>query len=555
MMIDQHPQLSVNGAATLRRNGRAVSLSRGERVVLAGLALDPARGVDVARLTELRWPDREPRTARQVLHNTVSSLRRKGGLPVLHEDGRYRLGTQVETDATRLRAVAEAPCPPSEEVLAALRATPRWFADLPYDGTVEVAAARLEGILDTARQRAIKTLEAADRTIDALGLATAARMADEGNEARWATEVALLVTLGRRLDAASTFRLACRTLRVDHGVGPGPRLRAVEAQLWSEGGAPATVADGPSTRLRMRVDIRRLLTGGQTVVLTGPRWIGKSHLATHVARDWPVQARVVDCGRSRRQPLAPLVDAAPGLPAELLNRVRRGPISPVDLARLVDAAVECLGDTGLVVLDDVDRLGPLSLRLLGATLRHSGARVLSTSRHAAAAVPGRDRVTVISVPPFEDREVATLAGSDLRTGRTVRPLTGGNAGLVTLLIDAARRTGLPLAAVERLSDPEHLPAPVADALHARLGPLDHAARGVVEDLALFGPRVLTTQEVGHVTGQDPALIVVRGDGTAALAHPLLRCAVLAHLPVGLRREVELVVGLDGLDGVPTAVPA
>lgn len=532
-------EISVEGPTTLHTDGREVSLSRSERIVLAGLVMDHPKGIDAGTLLFLRWPDDAPRTARQALHNTISALRRKGGIRICHDNGRYRLTDRVSTDVTRLADIGSPGDGPHDLYLGR---SPQWFGELPDIAPVRAAASRLDALLRQARKRSLDSLRRSGRHADAVALAHRLRLDADHDESVWADEISLLVAAGRRLDATATYREACRTLDRDHGLAPGPRLRALETTLWAGGETPSASPEGPTVRSRERSHVRGLLTAGRTVLLTGPEWIGKSRLASDVAARWPVGSQHLRCGESRCTPLAPLLEVADQVPPDVAVPVRRGAVDAKGLDRFVGLVTAGLADTTLLVLDDVDRLAPLSREVLGRVLRRCDVRVLATSRHPTT-VPGRDDVHDLELLPLDVTRVMAMAGTDQRTSRDILLLTGGNPGFIVLLLEALDRSGVRPEMLPRFVELQQVPAPVGDALTSRLARLSTTARAIVEHLALFGGSSLTDDQVEQVHQQAPGLLRSRGNGLVELCHPLLRRVVVDSLPAGLRGEVELLAEL------------
>ena len=289
---EQATWISVDGPTTLVVDGRVVPLSTAERVVLAGMVLDRRAGITVEGLIALRWPDDPPRTARQSVQNSVSRLRGRAGLPITLRAGSYRLPAHVVTDEDRLAAAHERLRAHPAEARADMQAlphAPRWFADLPPTHEVRRAADRLQGLLVHGLAEQAQALRATGHLAEAVALARDVRLLASDSEAAWIAEVDLLLTAGRRLEAVQTYRQACRTLPQDHGIDPGPDLRAVERRIWANTDAPSVAEGHPLVGRRQEVEeIGHLLTTGRTVLVHGPAWSGKSRLAGTVEGRWPV---------------------------------------------------------------------------------------------------------------------------------------------------------------------------------------------------------------------------------------------------------------------------
>ena len=533
--MSQRIRASVEGATTVRISGRTVPLSTAERQVLAALLLDPTAGVSVRTLEALRWGDDPPRTARQSLQNTVSRLRSKLSADIDLAFDRYRLVTVVETDEDRLVRLATALEGGMPADVVDLPGVPEWFADLPPLHETRRAAERLNSLLRRCTVARIVALEAAGAVTEALALAHDLRVADPSDESAWVREIDLHLRAGRRLEASATYRRARRELRHHWGIEPGPDLRRVEQRIFQATTTPTIDATVPLVgRLDEQQRIQRHLTSGRTVLLHGVGWSGKSRLAAAVADRWPLAATVVDCGRSRRTPLAAVEDVT-GEPVRLTDRIEAHEL----LSRLVDRVRSTLEDTGLLVLDDVDRLGPLSREVFARALRDSDTRVLATSRRRGGAVPGRDDVVEVGLSGLGTDDIGRLLAVDRDAARVLDQLTGGSPGLLLLLAEAARRTGVDLRMLDRLVTAERVPPPIADALLSRVAGVPRHVLAMLESLATAGATGVPF--IDRLALDEVAPGIVRMDGTArpVFCHPLFRRVIVDRLPEGLRMEVDL----------------
>lgn len=543
--MNQLIRASVEGATTVRVSGRTVPLSTAERQVMAALLLDPSTGVSIRTLETLRWGDDPPRTARQSLQNTVSRLRAKLSADIDLAFDRYRLVTAVETDEDRLVRLATALEGGMPADVADLPGVPEWFADLPVMHETRRAAERLDTLLRRCTVARIVALEAAGAVTEALSLAHELRAADPSDESSWVREIDLHLRVGRRLEASATYRRARRELRHHWGIEPGPDLRRVEQRIFQATTTPTVDTSVPLVgRLDEQQRIQRHLTAGRTVLLHGARWSGKTRLATAVADRWPVTATVVDCGRSRRTPLAAVEDVT-GDPVRLTDRIEAREL----LSRMVDRVRSTLDDTGLLVLDDVDRLGPLSREVFARALRNADTRVLATCRQRGGAVPGRDDVVEVALSGLGLEEIGRLVSVDQDAARILDQLTGGSPGLLLLLVEATGRTGVDLRMLDRLVTAERVPPPIADALLSRIAGVPPHVLAMLESVATAGATGVPF--IDRLALDEGAPGVVRMDGAArpVFCHPLFRRVIVDRLPEGLRREVDL------LQVAEPAVPA
>lgn len=157
-------------------------------------------------------------------------------------------------------------------------------------------------------------------------------------------------------------------------------------------------------RRRERAEIRRLLTAGRVVTLTGPGGVGKTRLAVRVAADVQrvFQGRVWFVGLAElREPelLGVTVAAALGLHVQSA----RAPIETIS---------EYIGtEPALLVLDNCEHLVDECAQFITAVLHACGAlRVLATSRQSLGLL-GAHAFPVAALPVPEPEEVSSSPGS------------------------------------------------------------------------------------------------------------------------------------------------
>lgn len=221
------------------------------------------------------------------------------------------------------------------------------------------------------------------------------------------------------------------------------------------GGSEARRTSGFPTELTSFVgrrdeaaEVRRLLSAGRLLTLTGPGGVGKTRLAGHVARQ---VARVFPDG-VWLVPLAALQDEAfvPHAVIEALG-VRNESVRPP-----LDILVEYLRERRLlIVLDNCEHVlrscAVLAATVLAAT---EGVRVLATSRHRLGLVGERlFEVPPLSAPAPEEVAAGTVAAERFpalrlfadRAAAVVPGFTVGEGNQAAVARLCRRLDGLPLA--------------------------------------------------------------------------------------------------------------
>ncbi|HEX6356699.1 AfsR/SARP family transcriptional regulator [Actinophytocola sp.] len=221
------------------------------RALLAALALDPGHVISVSRLVDVVWGDDSPATATDLVQSYVSALRRKlpGGSEVIEtrtpgyvlrvEPGdvdHVRFDRLVaEARAEAVRGGTERAAELFDEALSLWRGP---ALDELGRSTLAAEAARLdEARLAVLEERAAAGL--ALGTYEALvGELTVAVRRHPAREALRRHLMVALYALDRQADALAVYREGRQFLVHEHGVEPGPVLRAAhEAILRSDPGA------------------------------------------------------------------------------------------------------------------------------------------------------------------------------------------------------------------------------------------------------------------------------------------------------------------------------
>src|SRR5947208_430740 len=384
----------ILGPLEVRRGTDVVPLASGnQRKVLLALALEPNRSVSGEQLIDALWGERPPARAKNALQVHVSALRDllevgvdRGAVLATTPTG-YQLNVPEETiDSRRFERLAAegraALFAEAAELAARLlsEAVDLWrgpaLVDVVYAEFAAHEAARLEELrLSTFEDLADAkiALGGHEQLIPRLQAFVASQPLRERARAQ------LMLALyrdGRQSDALAEYRAARDTLVEEIGIEPGPALQALERAILvqDENLAAAGAAErrvelpaaptpllGREHELAEAADLLRA-GGSRLLTLTGPGGIGKTRLATEVARliaaDERRSAVFVDLSR--------LSD--PGLVASTIANALRLSAGGRPLEDAL--AVYLAREPPLLVLDNFEQLteaAPLLGRLLAAS--------------------------------------------------------------------------------------------------------------------------------------------------------------------------------------------
>jgi len=257
---------------------------RKQRLVLAVLALEVGKPVEVARLVDLAWPDDPPRTAPHAIQVCVSGLRAAlrgvAGLDIrLHGTG-YALATEPMTvDVHRFRSqLAHARGAADDETRVELleQALALWSGSALAGVATPAAQQRLCAGLEEARLGALE-----DRLDAQLRLGRQRELLDElrglvaSHPLRERLAGQLMIALyrdGRAAEALAGLRRYREHLAEELGLDAGPALRQLELAI-------------------LRNDASALSTAPPPVAAAGPVPAGAG-TGTHPATDAPVPAQL-----------------------------------------------------------------------------------------------------------------------------------------------------------------------------------------------------------------------------------------------------------------------
>jgi predicted ATPase/DNA-binding SARP family transcriptional activator len=437
-----------------------------ERALLARLLVAPGAPVPAEELIEAAWPHDRRSAAAGSLRVRLARLRaflepdRAPGAPatvLVREPAGYRLAVEPEAvDALRFCRLAERGA--CDEALALWRGEP--FGDIDGFEAAKAEAQRLHAVRDALRQRRAAELAEAGRLEEAVAQLQALAAEDPLREEPVRELMHALYRAGRHAEALDAYRRLARALD-EIGLQPGPAVRELEALvLRHEVAAPSNLGARVTSVVGREQDlalVRAALAEHRIVTLVGPGGVGKTTLATEVARSQaaPGGAWLVE--------LAPLHTCEEVVPAAAttmgLRRVGDGDRDALAVVRerVRDAEALLVLDGGEHLVPD---LGPVVHELAAASPRVG---VLITSRRALG-TPGE---AVVPVPPLDEASAHRLFEERARAARPGVQLDADEVATVCRRLD-----GLPLALELAAGRLRALPArAIAERLDEGLGVL------------------------------------------------------------------------------------
>ncbi|MBY8870628.1 winged helix-turn-helix domain-containing protein [Micromonospora sp. PLK6-60] len=473
----------------------AVSTDRGEpvtvpgvkvRALLADLIAHRRQVVSADRLIDDLWGDDPPANAAGALQVRVSQLRKAlndaepGGRDLVESRPPGYVLRAGDVDADRFTALAAA------DDAASLTEALRLWRGEPYADVADAEWVRAEATrLTEARLVVLEKLAAArlDRGEHALVAAELAELVASHplREGLRALQLRALYAAGRQSEALDSYADLRRRLADELGLDPGPELVALHRRILEQDtglAAPPKAAlirnslpaqlDELVGRAAALAELRALVPRQRLVTLIGPGGVGKTRLATEVAREqsYPDGVHLVELAALRpgESAVAELV-----LTALEVRESTGAAATPED--RLVAALRH---RRALLVLDNCEHVIEPAAALVARLLREAAeVSVLATSREPLG-LAGEVLWEVPPLPvPADERDLDGVRRSaaarlfaaraaaqqrgfrlDERTGPAVARLCRRLDGLPLALELAATRVralGLP-GVVERLDD-------------------------------------------------------------------------------------------------------
>ncbi|MEU3644238.1 BTAD domain-containing putative transcriptional regulator [Lentzea sp. NPDC034063] len=412
-------EFAVLGPLQVRVDGREHRVGGfTRRATLGFLLLNAGRVVSISELTEALWPEGPPPTARGILLNVVSALR-KAGLDIVTRRPGYLLRVEPDrVDLHRFRAaLARASTAPGPERAASVLrdALALWrgpvLADLVADGVTWPALVEITHLRDAAVEDRFDAELACGRHREVIAELEAHAQDQPLRERLQGQLMLALYRSGRQADALAVFRTARARFAAELGIDPGPELVRLEQAILTQDPALATSpAQAPTMLERKKVSVLVV-----RLELQGADEAADERLETSVTQ---VLRHVEDLGGVTVTTLGSTVCAAFGAP---VNRED-------DAERAVRAAFEITGDhpaaaavsTGPALVTSGDRV-EVSGTLLDACLR----LLAETARGEVRTCPVTDRTLAPAGDdaPFVGRsaEMALLADTYEQVKATNRP--------------------------------------------------------------------------------------------------------------------------------------
>ncbi|MEU6143775.1 BTAD domain-containing putative transcriptional regulator [Streptomyces sp. NPDC047081] len=430
--------------STVAYRGQEITAPR-LRGLLALLGGELRAGCGVGRLVDGLWADERPENPGKALQILVSRARKQLGAEVIvSTPAGYRLGLredQVDASAVLLFAAAAADkaragdhagaLAEAEEGLALWEGATVGEEAVLGDPLGELRAERAGTHRTLTRLRALALARTGrrDQAVGPLGDLAASQPHDE--------EILLeLMRCQTAAAALTTYETHRRRLRDELGTDPAPALQELHQELL-RGEAPVVrrgVPHEPNPLLGRDADVAavtRLLHSARVTSVVGPGGLGKTRLASAVARD--AEQRVVH--------LVPLagVRADADVAAEVASALGVGEsLRPGGAGDAISGILGVLGGgSALLVLDNCEQVVQGVADLVRTLVsRTRDLRVLTTSRAPLG-------LTSETVYPLPELDPATTVELFEQRARAARPGVDLPADAVAAL--CRRLDGLPLA--------------------------------------------------------------------------------------------------------------
>jgi hypothetical protein len=527
------------------------------RTLLALLALDPGRPVPTSTLIDELYGEALPQHPGAALHVQVTRLRKLVGTAgVVSTGGGYALAvSRAEVDLCRFHDAephAALACIDGEP-FPGCRPAPRLEAERRRVEVrwLELVEDRARGLLDE------------DQPGAALSVASPALAGHLDREHLVALVATALHALGRSGEALRTIAATRRELKVEHGLDPGPELRAVERTVLDarertpSQGRVVVGREGPLATIREGLDDP---VAGRVVLVAGEAGIGKSTLLGAAAQE--AHRRGARVGRGLwehdQAPFAAWVEALHGVGVE--PPALRDPAPGRTLRRRLALAAD--EAQVLVTLDDAHRADGASLdvlRALGRVGVPPGVVVLVAAREpdavahpawsdASADLAPLDGVERTVLRELDEAGTRALVGNELgdTLAGTLWARTGGHPLHLSALL--AEISGLPDDEA-RVAATAQVPERLRPLLAHQLAQLPEACRLGLEALAVLGAIPLADLAAAAgvparrlATDLRPAATLTLVEATAdgfAFRHELTAAAVLDTVPAVVAAQLHL----------------
>ncbi|MFD1045548.1 BTAD domain-containing putative transcriptional regulator [Kibdelosporangium lantanae] len=278
-----------------------------QRALLALLLVHAGQPVALADIVDTLWGENPPRTAVNIVHRHVGTLRRlfdpdlstrETGRLLLPSSGGYRMDVDpASLDLLMFRRLAERAYDKRDLTLFDT-ALSLWHGRIA-DGVQERVRAH-PAFVAVEREYVAVALDAArialelgqpDRFVPALKLVATANPLNEAVQARLVTALA---AMGNQVEAMETYQRTRDLLADELGIDPGVELREAYARIQQRvRRKPAVPTQLPGdlptfTGRRAELRVTETLYSGQamtTLAIFGMPGVGKTTLAVHVAHE------------------------------------------------------------------------------------------------------------------------------------------------------------------------------------------------------------------------------------------------------------------------------
>ncbi len=585
-------RIELFGPPRVRRDDADVRFDTRKAVALLALLAVTGREFGREALAGLLWPDLERSRARATLRRTLSVAASVGPALVVHADRVGMDAGAVDCDVVEFRRLASSPGVEDWRRAAGFAAD-RFLEGFslrdspPFDDWMLGVADELRDELSRTLARLVAAAVDRGSWPEALEHARRRVQVEPLSEPAHADLIRVSAWSGDRPGALQAYRSLVRLLDRELGVPPLPETLALHEDIRADRLARPTTASAsaePSVRsaehvapaamrligrdeqlARLTDAWREVPASGRLVGIVGEPGLGKTVLATAIAghadgrtiriagrasETMLAYAAANDLVRSllalRPDLVATLGSSAAPLAAlatQVDGAAPRTIRTPGDLQRVheaVRAALDQLTAEGpmLLVVDDAELLDRPSAALLGYLARRLPVGLLLVVAWAPGLSDGplQQAVTeqgeTLALQPFDEGQIAELAGGDLDAGEILR-----------------RTRGIPLLVREVIAAPSDAEAgQVRDIVAARFAGASETARQVVAASVVIGT-VATPELLRAVSGRDEAetveaieeavargLLVEHTDMPGYDApHDLVRGAALHGLSLARRR--------------------